>query len=289
MQTGTLVSTVTDNSVSLVERHAAYEQLVLSFQDMAYGSAYAVLGDAHLAQDAAQNAFVVAWQKLANLREPDAFPGWFRRIVLTESRRRSRKFQTLPLEDSNVATHDTTQASIENAELKTAVHSAIAALPLNERLVVTLFYLNELSQSDIAAFLSVPPTTVAKRLYTARIRLKGSRQLAAFKKNVAAGRPSRSTTFADKVRQGLYDDYVGRYRFEARPDLVVTIRRTGDGLISEAAGQRHTLLPNGRKRTELKTLEFDGRGRFIRNRRGRISHLVYFEFGQELGTARKIA
>ena len=289
MQTGTLVSTVTDNSVSLVERHAAYEQLVLSFQDMAYGSAYAVLGDAHLAQDAAQNAFVVAWQKLANLREPDAFPGWFRRIVLTESRRRSRKSQTLPLEDSNVATHDTTQASIENAELKTAVHSAIAALPLNERLVVTLFYLNELSQSDIAAFLSVPPTTVAKRLYTARIRLKGSRQLAAFKKNVAAGLPSRSTTFADKVRQGLYDDYVGRYRFEARPDLVVTIRRTGDGLISEAAGQRHTLLPNGRKRTELKTLEFDGRGRFIRNRRGRISRLVYYEFGQELGTARKIA
>jgi DNA-directed RNA polymerase specialized sigma24 family protein len=58
------------------QRHAAFGELVVRFQDMAYGYAYAILGDAHLAQDAAQEAFIAAYQKLAQLREPAAFPGW---------------------------------------------------------------------------------------------------------------------------------------------------------------------------------------------------------------------
>ena len=50
--------------------------------------------------------------------------------------------------------------------------------------------------------------------------------------------------------------------------------------------QRNVLT--GRK-NELKTTEFDGRGKFVRNRRGKISHLVYYEFGREMGLARKIS
>src|SRR3712207_8340885 len=53
----------------------------------------------------------------------------------------------------------------------TAVSAAIKKLPEKERMVVALFYIKEISQSDISAFLEVPTTTVAKRLYSARIRL----------------------------------------------------------------------------------------------------------------------
>ena len=56
----------------------AYGQLVRRFQDMAYGYAYALLGDFHLAQDAAQEAFVEAYRCLPGLRNPEAFPGWLR-------------------------------------------------------------------------------------------------------------------------------------------------------------------------------------------------------------------
>ena len=64
----------------------AYGQLVRCFQDMAYGYAYAVLGDFHLAEDAAQEAFLQAYRDLPDLREPAAFPGWLRRIVLNQCR-----------------------------------------------------------------------------------------------------------------------------------------------------------------------------------------------------------
>jgi len=52
------------------------------------------------------------------------------------------------------------------------VFTAINKLSLNERMVVILFYVQEHSQIDISAFLDVPTTTVAKRLNSARARLR---------------------------------------------------------------------------------------------------------------------
>ena len=59
----------------------AYGELVRRFQDMAYGYAYAIVGDLELAEDAAQEAFIEAYRCLPSLREPFAFPGWLKRIV----------------------------------------------------------------------------------------------------------------------------------------------------------------------------------------------------------------
>ena len=52
----------------------AYGILVGRFQEMAYGYAYAILGDYQMAEDAAQEAFVEAYRNLVNLRQPLAFP-----------------------------------------------------------------------------------------------------------------------------------------------------------------------------------------------------------------------
>src|SRR6267143_7274448 len=94
------ISKASDSGSSLSVRHEAFAELVIRFQDMAFGCAYAVLGDAYLAEDVAQDAFVVAWQKLDQLREPNAFPGWFKRIVLSQCNRltRGKRLQIVPLE-----------------------------------------------------------------------------------------------------------------------------------------------------------------------------------------------
>ena len=59
----------------------SFAAIVRAFQDMAFGYAYALLGDFHLAEDAAQEAFVEAYLNLAHLREPAAFPGWLASIA----------------------------------------------------------------------------------------------------------------------------------------------------------------------------------------------------------------
>ena len=65
----------------------AFGIIVQRFQGMAYTSAYAMLEDAYLAEDVAQEAFIEAYLNLPKLRESAAFPGWFRRIVFKQGDR----------------------------------------------------------------------------------------------------------------------------------------------------------------------------------------------------------
>src|SRR5919199_314305 len=77
----------------------AYAAIVWRFQDMAVGYGYALLRDFQLAEDAAQEAFLEAYRHLSALREPAAFPGWFRRIVFKHCDRltRGKSLVTVPL------------------------------------------------------------------------------------------------------------------------------------------------------------------------------------------------
>ena len=81
---------------------SGFGEIVRRFQNMAVGYAYSILGDFHLAEDAAQEAFIEAYQCLSNLRDPDAFPGWFRKIVFKQCdrMRRGRSVEIVPLESS---------------------------------------------------------------------------------------------------------------------------------------------------------------------------------------------
>jgi RNA polymerase sigma factor (sigma-70 family) len=288
---GALVLKARDSKATLAQKQEAFCELVRLFQDMAYAAGYAVLGDSCLAEDAAQEAFISAWQKLSQLQQPEAFPGWFRRIVLTECNRFIRKqhLRTISLDEGmDVQASDLhPQLAIEKDELTKTAIAATNKLSLNERMVVVLFYVNEHSQSEIGAFLNVPLTTVAKRLYSARMRLRAM-MMDGVKNDLIAHRPSRDESFAEKVKAGIYDEYIGQYKFELRPDLVVTISREGEHLIGEAAGQRNLLFARDATRSELLTSEFDGRGEFVRNEAGQISHLIYYEFGTEMGVAKKI-
>src|SRR5215469_16457861 len=73
----------------------AYDALIQRFQQMAYTTAYRYLRDHHLAQDLVQEAFIEAFVHLPQLKEPAAFPGWFRQIVFRQCTRLLRQ-ATLP-------------------------------------------------------------------------------------------------------------------------------------------------------------------------------------------------
>ncbi|MHC4591885.1 MAG: RNA polymerase sigma factor [Planctomycetota bacterium] len=154
----------------------AYAEVVRRFQDMAFGCAYATLGDFHLAEDAAQEAFIGAYYDLDALRDPAAFPGWLRRIVLKHCDRltRRRRGRTTPLESAHGVSSDCSgpPEAAERREMADRVLDAIRTLPEHERMATTLFYINGYSQKEVAEFLEVPVTTVNNRLHASRKRLK---------------------------------------------------------------------------------------------------------------------
>ncbi|MEZ4729138.1 MAG: sigma-70 family RNA polymerase sigma factor [Caldilineaceae bacterium] len=182
---------------------AAFGQLVTRFQDMAFAGAYAILGDAQAAQDAAQEAFLEAYRTLDKLREPAAFPGWFRRIVLGRSHRELRRQPAtlLPLEQMELFADPQADpaAHLETLHLQQTIGAILATLPEGQRLVVTLFYSEGYAYQEIADFLELPLSTVKKRLFDARRKLKG-RMLHMVQAKLQQTKPSQDATFAQKVQ-----------------------------------------------------------------------------------------
>lgn len=158
------------------QRRAAFDQLVSLFRVAAYRQAYAVLGDAHLAEDAVQDAFFTAYRHIDQLRDPLAFPGWLRRIVQTQCSRALRRH--LPAQESLEARWDldsgqpSVEALVEADELRADLRVAMRDLPDHERVVTEGFYLRGESQKEVAERLGLPLTTVKKRLQYARERLR---------------------------------------------------------------------------------------------------------------------
>lgn len=154
----------------------AFGKIVRLFQDMAFGFAGSVLGDFHLAEDVAQEAFIEAYSQLPSLREPEAFAGWFRRIVYKHCDRvvRRKSVRTVALDAAaETAADDAGPAQIvEQREMQDKVLEAIRSLPEHQRMVTTLFYIDGYSQKEIGDFLEVPVTTVKKRLHDSRQKLK---------------------------------------------------------------------------------------------------------------------
>lgn len=179
-----------------------FERLVHQFQDMAVGYSRVLLNDFHLAEDASQDAFVQAYTRLGQLQNTDAFPGWFRQIVLSccTRYRRRRRDGTVQLEGVvHIADPrplpDVALASKERAAL---LKRALASLSEEEKTVLSLHFIREHSSREIAAFLEVSPTTVKNRIHAAQRKLRG-RLLTMTRQHMTHEAPSHDEAFARKV------------------------------------------------------------------------------------------
>jgi RNA polymerase sigma factor (sigma-70 family) len=154
----------------------AYAALVQRFQGMAYAIAYRFVGDHHLAQDLVQDAIIEALVHLPQLKDPLAFPGWFRQIVFRQCTRLLRQ-ATFPCSSLEAASADLvaeseTEDLVMQAEREASVRLALASLHRHEQLVAALFYGCGYSYKEVSAFLKIPITTVKKRLHSARQKLR---------------------------------------------------------------------------------------------------------------------
>lgn len=184
----------------------SYSEIVRRFQDMAVGYGFAILRDFQSAEDAAQEAFLEAYRSLVNLREPEAFPGWFRRILFKQCDRILRRttLPTIPLQSiEDCATGTTDQAKqLERREMKQRLWEAVESLPEHERTVTMLYYISGYSQKEIGEFLDVPVTAIKKRIFTARKHLRGM-LLDVFQDSLREQRPSRDEEFTKNVMEIL--------------------------------------------------------------------------------------
>jgi len=169
---------------------------------MAVGYGYSILRDFQLAEDATQEAFLEAYRNLDKLREPPAFPGWFRRIVFKHCDRitRNKFFTVVPIEaaEHQVSREQSQPDAIEKREMNDKILIAIQSLPDHERAATMLYYISGYSQDEVSQFLDVPVTAIKKRLHSARNRLR-EMLIDLVEDSLRERRPSRDELFATRI------------------------------------------------------------------------------------------
>lgn len=143
----------------------SFRTLYEKYYGLAFGLARSRLGDQHLAEDAAQEAFAVACRKLHTLSKPHRFPEWLGTICRRTASKLARKQGSVePFEDS--ATEKST-----NETVRTTVQEALSKLPVNSREVLNLHYLSGMTYEEISQTLGISFQAVHGRMQRARKNL----------------------------------------------------------------------------------------------------------------------
>ena len=155
---------------------AAWEIVVREHQEAIFRLAYLLLGDAHEAEDVAQDTFVRAFRALHTFDSSRPLRPWLLRIAanLSHNHRRSigrymamiKRAMSAPQEHSTLG-----ERSAQQWEAQT-LWEAVRRLSAREQEVVYLRYFLDLSEAEMAAALEVPPGTVKSRLHRALGRLR---------------------------------------------------------------------------------------------------------------------
>jgi RNA polymerase sigma-70 factor (ECF subfamily) len=148
----------------------AFCELVRRHRTLAVNVVYRMCGDAMLAEDAAQTAFLRAWEKLGSYRPIGSFRAWIIRIAVhaaVDALRREKPEGDLETAGGQ-SSPDRVEAAVEQNEQDRRVRLAVTALPEASRAVLVLKEFQGCSYREISEALEIPMGTVMSRLHYAR-------------------------------------------------------------------------------------------------------------------------
>lgn len=158
----------------------AFEALALKYKDRLFGIAAAVCAQMPSeSDDVAQETFVAALKHIRSFRANAAFGTWLYRIAANNCWQRLRRTKIerradLPGESSkgHPARSCVNENTLKN-ELSRAVSAALAALPAEQRMAVTLCDIEGRAGAEAAALLGISLSALKSRLRRGRLLLKG--------------------------------------------------------------------------------------------------------------------
>jgi RNA polymerase sigma-70 factor (ECF subfamily) len=162
-----------------------FHELIRPYERRVYAMALSFLRNEADAEDAAQEAFLKAFRNLANFRGDAKFGTWLVSITLNEARSRIRRRDAIKMESLDEPDEEgqTSPAllrdwkeipseALERKEVRSLLHTAIAALPVIYREVFQLRDIDQLSVSEAAQVLGITTSSVKVRLHRARMMLQ---------------------------------------------------------------------------------------------------------------------
>jgi RNA polymerase sigma-70 factor (ECF subfamily) len=153
----------------------AYVSLIRVRTDRLFSVAQRILRDVDRAEDALQDALVIAWRDLRSVRDPDRFDAWLQRLVInmclsqaTRERRRTARLRVLPL-DGPAAPDDF--LGVVDRDL---LERGFRRLPPEQRAILVLHHYLGYAPTEIAETLGIPAGTARSRLHNAHRAMRAA-------------------------------------------------------------------------------------------------------------------
>ena len=154
---------------------AAFMDLVRPRSNRLFAIALQILRDIDRAEDALQDALVIAWRDLRGLRDPDRFDAWLQRLLInvciaqaTRERRRAANLRVLPV-DGPAAPDDL--LSVADRDL---LERGFRRLPPEQRAILAMHHYLGYAPSEIAETLGIPAGTARSRLHHAHRAMRAA-------------------------------------------------------------------------------------------------------------------
>jgi len=153
----------------------AYADLIRVRGDRLYALAQRILRDVDRADDALQEALVIAWRDLPGLRDPGRFDAWLHRLVVraclaeaTRERRRIANLRVLPIDVPNAGDDFLSVADRDQLE------QGFRRLTPQQRALLVLRHFEGREPTEIAGILAIPVGTVRSRLHHAHRAMRAA-------------------------------------------------------------------------------------------------------------------
>ncbi len=174
----------------------AFEQLVARYQGAVCAVAYSVLRDRARSEEVAQEAFLIAWQKLPAITPTPKLPAWVCGIAKNLARNAARRAKELSMTETTIepATDHSAIDLMLDRERHQLAERALAELAETDREALVLYYRGDETFAEVATALGIQETAARQRVHRARERLKSA--LASVETTLRATRPTHAFTAA---------------------------------------------------------------------------------------------
>lgn len=155
-----------------------FSYFIEQYKDMAFSIAYRIVNNREDAQEIVQDSFMRAFKSLATFRRDSKFSTWFYRIVVNNalSRRKKNKTDTVEVDISQISPDveeqvETAYQSLARDDQKKVINRALEKMEMEDRLLLTLYYLNENSIEEINEITNIAQENIKMRLHRARKKM----------------------------------------------------------------------------------------------------------------------
>jgi RNA polymerase sigma-70 factor (ECF subfamily) len=153
---------------------AAFEVLMRAVGDRLLATARKILRDPDAAEDAVQQAVILAWRLLPRLRDPERFDGWLYKILVSCAYAEAKRNRRYAAHVEDLTREPAAGDEADERAQRELIEHAFGVLTPAHRAIVVLHYFVGLPLTEVAAIVGVQPGTARSRLHYALRSLRSA-------------------------------------------------------------------------------------------------------------------